>query len=647
MARLAGAAALAVAAMALLLPDARAIYLPGVAPVDYQKDAKMDLKVNKLSSVQRPLITYDYYDLKFCQPADGVKDAAENLGEYLTGEEIKNSRYELIVLKNTTCNILCRTELARADIDMFIERITEEYYVNWIVDNLPAAYETNNAGEEHKWYARGFPLGWHQDDLTMLSNHHVLTIQYHPNDAGNRVVGFNVEPWSVQHNYTGAWDPKTTKLKTCLPSVGLRMDYGYQYLKAPGADGKGKVVDKMEVVWTYDVRWVPSDIAWASRWDVYLSMGDLYNDQVHWFALINALVIVLFLSAMVAMILIRALYKDLSRYNRVATDEEKAEDREDTGWKLVHADVFRPPAKRPQAFAVVVAVGTQVFGMTVVTLFFAAIGFLSPANRGALMLSLVLLFLCFGAVAGYTGARTHKMFGGTQWQRTTVATAFVFPSFIFGVVFFLNLFVWAAGSANAIPFGSMFAVLTLWFLISVPLVFVGAYLGYKREKITFPVAVGAMPRQIPVQPWYLTTAFSMLIGGVLPFGAIFVELFFILTSLWLSQYYYVFGFLMLAFFILVITCAEIAIVLTYFQLCAEDYRWWWRSLNIPGASGIYVFFYSLFYLATRLDMQGVSVLLYIGYMFLVSVFFALVTGICGHYATFMFVKKIYAAVKVD
>lgn len=51
------------------------------------------------------------------------------------------------------------------------------------------------------------------------------------------------------------------------------------------------------------------------------------------------------------------------------------------------------------------------------------------------------------------------------------------------------------------------------------------------------------------------------------------ELFFILTSVWLHQFYYLFGFLALVFAILALTCAEITIVLAYFQLCSEDYNW--------------------------------------------------------------------------
>lgn len=55
---------------------------------------------------------------------------------------------------------------------------------------------------------------------------------------------------------------------------------------------------------------------------------------MHWFSIVNSLLIVLFLTAMIAMILIRNLHRDILRYNRIPTDEEKAEDREETGWKV-------------------------------------------------------------------------------------------------------------------------------------------------------------------------------------------------------------------------------------------------------------------------------------------------------------------------
>ena len=162
------------------------------------------------------------------------------------------------------------------------------------------------------------------------------------------------------------------------------------------------------------------------------------------------------------------------------------------------------------------------------------------------------------------------------------------------------------------------------------------------------MVTSALPRPIPEQPFYLSMGFAMLVGGLLPFGTVFVELFFILSSLWLDQYYYVFGFLLLVFVLLAVTCAEISIVLVYFQLCAENHRWWWSSFMSPAASGGYLFLYSLYYFKTRLLMtDNTSILLYFGYMFLIASIFALITGTMGFLATFSFTRRIYGAIKVD
>lgn len=71
-------------------------------------------------------------------------------------------------------------------------------------------------------------------------------------------------------------------------------------------------------------------------------------------------------------------------------------------------------------------------------------------------------------------------------------------------------------------------------------------------------------------------------GGILPYGAVFIEMFFILQSLWMGNYYYVFGFLLLVFIILMVTCADIAMVFCYFQLCAEDYKWYDVFVLLPA-----------------------------------------------------------------
>ena len=69
---------------ALVLATCRAFYLPGVAPRTFRYGDKVELKVNKLTSVHTQ-IPYDYYSLKFCRPRGGIKQATENLGECARG----------------------------------------------------------------------------------------------------------------------------------------------------------------------------------------------------------------------------------------------------------------------------------------------------------------------------------------------------------------------------------------------------------------------------------------------------------------------------------------------------------------------------------------------------------------------------------
>ena len=67
----------------------------------------------------------------------------------------------------------------------------------------------------------------------------------------------------------------------------------------------------------------------------------------------------------------------------------------------------------------------------------------------------------------------------------------------------------------------------------------------------------------------------------------------------LRRNYYVFGFTAIVFVIMMITCAEITMVLIYFQLCGEDYRWWWRSFLTAGSSAVYIGLYAVYYFVTK------------------------------------------------
>jgi transmembrane 9 superfamily protein 2/4 len=73
----------------LVTIGSNAFYLPGIAATVYMQDHKVELKVNHLSSSKTQL-SYDYYKLPFCQPEE-IVNAAENLGEVLSGNRIENT----------------------------------------------------------------------------------------------------------------------------------------------------------------------------------------------------------------------------------------------------------------------------------------------------------------------------------------------------------------------------------------------------------------------------------------------------------------------------------------------------------------------------------------------------------------------------
>ena len=103
----------------------------------------------------------------------------------------------------------------------------------------------------------------------------------------------------------------------------------------------------------------------------------------------------------------------------------------------------------------------------------------------------------------------------------------------FGIAFLLNTVAIFYHSLAAVPFGYIMAVVLLWSFISFPLCLIGTVIGRNWNATpSFPCRVKRIPSPVPERSWYLRPWSIALAGGLLPFGSIFIEMYFIFTSFW-------------------------------------------------------------------------------------------------------------------
>lgn len=635
-----------------------------------------------------------------------------NLGEVLRGDRIAQSDIELVMGQDQECNFLCTRQVSRKDLKRAREMVNDGYVAEWIVDNLPGATSFVTVDKSRKYYAAGFKIGYKDIELTSgrtryyINNHLTIVIRYRraPGKDGERggkvVVGFEVYTKSigdVRRNATGCptdMGEVETPMELYLApnTTDFAAQYPYSSYTPPSSETSVDDGAMLDIPYSYSVYWREDDkIEWAHRWDLYF-VNQEEGSSIHWLAIINSLIISGSLSAIVAIILGRTIRTDIKTYKDgsledgkikarrgksksgsgsrtpksektsglldqvgdtendadISSDEEAIEDI--TGWKLLHGDVFRPPAYG-YLLAPLVGSGMQLVFMAIGLLILSSLGVLNPSFRGGFVSVGVGLFVFAGVFSGYFSGRVYKTFGGKNWRKNTVITGILFPGLLFALVFILNLFVWAQASSTALPFGTLIGIIMLWLCIQLPLVYAGSWYGYVRTGAwDHPTKTTSIPRQLPIQPWYIRSPQSILLAGLIPFAVIFIELLFVFQSLWQdkSGYYYVFGFLSVVSIILILTIAEVTIVTIYIKLCSEDYNWWWHSFLVGGGSAFWVFMYCVWYYFTKLHIEGfVSSLLFFSYSFMACVVYGLLCGTVGFLTAYAFVRRIYGAIKAD
>ena len=266
---------------------------------------------------------------------------SQHLGEVLAGDRMMKTLFELPFAKSFTGKKLCSYTLKPQDIETMQHAIDNDYYFEFIYDDLPL------------W-------GFVGDVSTSLVDGHNIT-QYHLFTHYKFLINFNSENGQGQVIEV-SWDHDPAAVLDISDST-----------------------NPIPVTFRYSAHWTKTHL--ESRDAV--AQDEPQHLEVRWFSIFNSIVTVLLLTGFLATILMRVLKADLLRYAQ--SDEEGHVVEEESGWKLVHGDVFRYPSNK-EALCAVLGNGSQLVCMCVGILALACLGVYSKYNRGALLVAALLVF---------------------------------------------------------------------------------------------------------------------------------------------------------------------------------------------------------------------------------------------------------------
>lgn len=586
----------------------------------YKPGDEVTLWANRVGPYHNPQETYSYYSLPFCRPdtAKPTRHMHDGLGAVLEGNDMRDSGVLIRFREDLPRQTVCEIDMTKRNAHIFQAAVRNSYWYQMYLDELPmwgmvgqevsggepapgSAAVSSTAPPDDSGdaaAARAAPAGPVE---RLIYTHKSLSIAYN----GDRIIEVNLTSENPQPIRAGSRVPVTISVK-----------------------------------------WGETDKDFDDRFDRYLDF-DFFEHQIHFFAVFNSFMMVIFLCGLVVLILMRTLRNDYVRFTSEDDDMELERVIDETGWKQVHGDVFRSPTSLT-LFSVLVGTGHQLFIMVLSVILIAIVDKLY-VSRGAVMGILVGVYSLTCAVAGFASGRLFKQHGGRNWKRTMLLTAVLFPGACFAIVFVLNFVAIGYQALATLSLGTMLTMTALWALVALPLTVVGTVVGRNRtQKGKFPCQVNSIRRPVPDGPWYTQRAVLALAGGILPFGSIFIELFYIFSAVWHYKFYYVYGFMLLVYVILLIVTVCVTIVSTYCLLNAEDWRWQWTAFASGASTALYVLAYSVYYFFTKTRMTGLfQVAYYYGYMSIFSLGLGILCGTVGYVGSSIFVTRIYTYVKSD
>ncbi|KAG7402205.1 hypothetical protein PHYBOEH_005768 [Phytophthora boehmeriae] len=606
-------------AMWLLL--VAALYVALVDADDYKMRDEVLVIANTIRPYANPTETYQYYKLPYCKPKERQWDD-HDLGELLTGSRKVVTDYRLYFGVDQTYAQLCKLPIGPDVMKAFKDAVDEDYEISSSPDLLISVpYDIRLRGQVGYLIQEGI-----RNIRQGMKLHYYLNTHLH---------------FDIAYNDVEAEDDKNRIVAANLTMASSDPDLEYHYALSPE-----NVATNPEAIFTYSVKWHNRpDLLYENR----NAVNEMPEDdlELHWISVINSFILVMMLTGFLSIVMLRILKRDFSRYTDLETGDDRTLE-DDSGWKLLHADVFRFPTHL-SVFCALNGAGAQLFVMLSVVLGFSLIGLVKPNKRGGMMTAFIVLYALTAGIGGFHSARLYRQLGGQRWVWNILLCVLVIPGPLVAIFSFLNsVAIWNDSSA-ALPFGTIMIVLILFITVALPLTIIGGVIGrnYTGE-FKSPCRTNKIPREVPAVPSYRSPFILVIAAGCLPFSAVYIELHHIFAAIWGHSIYKLFGILFLSFVMLVFVTAFTTISLTYIQLSSEDHRWWWRSYISGGTAGLFVLAYSVWYYTSVADMTGFfQAAFYFGYSGMMAYCFFVMLGFIGFQSSLFFVNKIYRTIKVE
>jgi transmembrane 9 superfamily protein 2/4 len=559
----------------------------------FQAQAKVFVNVSSLFSPHSAVrLSYSIDDL-FCPPS-GAKPFRRTLGQSVTGEALSPSPVEFTIGADSGCVQTCVKTYNASQLARLISLIDAGYRLSLWLDGLPLS-------------GLGFDIGYVQDAKHYVRNSLQFVVRLSREQGLRHVTSFDLT--SAISSAGGNCSQQNVTAASIEEGQPVSYEYSVAYeMDFPSA--RGERIERLMAV---------------SR--------DLMKP-----ALINSAVCIALSIGVVIFLLYRTAWRE---QQRVGMDFDEYDGFE---WKLIHGDVCRHP---PDAAGLSMRAG---WGVHLLLSIFCVL-YVGWTGRAALVLigtvvdSFLLWILVTAPIGGFLTGKLFKTIGDGNWRSLLLQSQMPTAAALAGFSIIYFLVFWPNNSTMEWPI----VTLLCYYVLGIVLNLVGSVIGIRGKPFELSQKVNEIPRQIPPTTFMGRTIIPNALAALFVYTSAAANIHLLMVAGWTgTSPHFDFGGMLANVVALVCQAMVCGIVVTFWRLTNEDFRWWWSSYNSGASTAVFFALYSAYFMACWwVPADWGSVFFFIYVTAVVGLVFRVIVGAISFIASFAFVRVIYNSLKIE